>query len=297
MRPLVSDIPEASSTVTGDLDRFDVLQRAWISESGETVGRVAVGRWIRTTWLAHQLTARTMHPDALVCWRDLYRFAATAPVYSDGAGAHLVAFYDLDGPWGLRFTESFTEWLEDSDLATSLHVERYQLPAKKHPPGGRTVERAQPEDLATLDRWLDARYPPLVRRALAWDADGLRDRTDPDGEGGIFAVNSTNEAAGDAADAYILVDPAFGVNEPGALAWLVPAEGGASKSLIETARCAAGACGFVDTTIVSGTKRRASTPGESSGLIVWSAEGLRQFDQYLNALEGPDGPLPWRSHL
>ena len=294
MRPLAADLPDIDPPPVDANEPTEILRRAWVSDGGETVGRVAVGRWMTTTWLVHLTCARAMHPQALTCWRDLYRFAATAPLYSDGPRAHLAALYDVDGPWHHRFTEGFVDWLEDSTCATSLRVERRRVPARKNTPSGLGLLPADHPSVERLARRLAVRFAPLIRTALGWNVDRLHARTTPIRPedppslpaAGVFTVTTDRELG------HVIVDPMPVVGsaaKPSAATWIVPAEDADRKALVEAARLAAGQCGFVHTDVFAGPRQTASVaPAEPTGVMVWSAEGLRQYDQYLFSLFGDD---------
>ncbi len=301
MRPLAADLPEIDPPPVGASERTEILRRAWVSDGGETVGRVAVGRWMNTTWLAHHTGAHAMHPQALTCWRDLYRFAATAPLYSDGPRAHLAEFYEVDGPFHHRFTEGFVEWLEDPSCATSLRVQRRSLAVRKNTPSGLRVTRADAASVDRLARRLASRFAPLIRTALGWSADSLHARemaapADPRSSpgAGVFAVSTDRDLG------HLIVDPlSVGASTRlTGLTWLIPTDDADRKALIEAARLAAGLCGFAHTKVIAGPQPPVgSAPAEPTGLMVWSAEGLRQYDQYLFSLFGDDAALDWRSRL
>ena len=281
-------LPRLAPRRNATLSAEDALDRVWHGNDGAAVGQLHVARWSHGSWVTQQLTTRTMHPEAFACCRELFALAGTAALYGEGQDARLVAFYSPTALWDHRFCDGFVEWLDVPSAATSIRIDRRPLPTKA--PGASTTSLRSPtvSALTSAVAELRAQWGPLVCAALGWTHEGLHSaRLEKPLRRHVVEVHRERRHG------LVIVDlpPARTLaTEP--LIWAFIAPGGNRTVVLDGARQAAQAVGIETGWVMSPPDPSlAATGAERVGVMVWSAAGLQQYDDYLGTMFDELGPL------
>ncbi|MDD9939884.1 MAG: hypothetical protein OXU20_02360 [Myxococcales bacterium] len=281
-------------------------EAVYVARDQRALGHVTVTRAYSKTWLGHEIATLRNHPEAMACRRTLYQHFSVWPRLLDGDDAHLLGYYDRTRPWHQRMFEGFADRCGDQDCLV-LPMERYALDRPSDASeddqqgglsAGASVARAGISDAEWVAELVGKHWPGLVLRAFdihpdrltaecmhpayrtahlrrARDVLVLRVREQPVGaalcewsDSRISLFNVLNMA-----QIFIESDAD------------VPAE--ARNLLVQRVRAFYGDLGTPPPMLVCppGTFGEAGLQGcrmvETMGCIVWSSEGLRQYESYV----------------
>lgn len=270
-------------------DRISSVDRVRLGRGGKALGHVSVSRWARSTWLLHSMAVSSRNAEVVDCWRDFFRLATTVALYADGDAARLMTFYDPDGV-ACRYCDGFAEWLDARARAVAVRIDRRALVDCPPPAKDVVVRPASRAALAQLAERLDHHLGSLVCDTLGWTLDGLTDpfgHADFEAEGRrrsrwIYEVKAVRPLGWVAVERLAPGPSATGMD----LTWAFAHEGADPTGLLRGARMAARIGGLHEGPVLCPLPLAdgAKTP---TGLMVWSADGLRNYESYLGELTGP----------
>jgi hypothetical protein len=151
------------------------LDSVHVDVDGALDGHLSTTRIYSNTWVFHQL-ATLQGPRAMRCRRALYLSATSwVSTLSSGTG-HAMAYFDRKKRWHARFFGAFVAWAGSEALAQIVPVDRFEVAGDAEPlAADPAIEAgdARPEELARVQRAIDAAMPPLLREAMDLRADRL----------------------------------------------------------------------------------------------------------------------------
>ncbi len=289
--------------------------RVFLDAAGKTVGHLSQTRAYTHTWVGHQLATYQRHEDIVQAWLALYRFGAALPLLVDGDDAMQIAYFDPKKRWHQKFFDGFVAWIQDPGHAGIVRLDRFDVsadrgPATKHEgclatnselPLVADIARAQLGDLAA--KALDIRSDRLRSECLhpAYeDTNILRSREVMvlKQEGTISAVALLERGSPDL-NAFGLFDMAQVFVPQGAN---IPVE--AISAFLQTIVSWYEDRGVPNPIVVAPEGSIGTQPHpqltfvETTGLMTWSAQALRHYENYLQYTfgrrprrRGQSGPL------
>ncbi len=145
------------------------------TDEGELLGHMSITRGYKRAWYAHQFATRSIHRDTAQCRSDLYKAAINWPRMMD-RDAMLLAYFDQSKPWHRRNFADFVDWLDDTQQAAIVGFDRVETngAALHIARPGLSVERATDDDMATAAAIILPSLSVLARDAFDITADTLR---------------------------------------------------------------------------------------------------------------------------
>lgn len=273
----------------------------YLADDQTPVGHVSVTRAYPRTWLGHQIVMRRDHTESIAARAALYDAFATWPGAAEQGPVHLLGYFDRSHPWHQLFFEHFVTSLDDAAQAVVVPWDRFErTPDAKvcHPgPHACTVEALAAEDAPELVAMAREQLPTLMADAIDLCAEGLVTTALHPAfrETGLQRARhgfSLRENGRITAFALCeLTDRRLSLFNLMNLAQLF-ATPHASKqgqlALQNRVRVFYREHGIKDPLVVApagtvhGTQDPAVRLEETMGCIVWSAEGLRAYQSFLN---------------
>lgn len=281
-----------------DSNQMTSCDRVYRAADGTYLGHASATRIYTKTWLLHQLACLRGHAESGECRKVLYLFVATAPAVYDGFDASVVAYFDQELRWHKLFFKRFTDWTNNSSLATICSFDRFERDDPTVPsdvvsaPTGCEVREARDDELLGICTLIRAHLPRITADAFDIHPTGVRRVTttcEQRGrhllvlrQGGKLAGVALCETGNPNASLFNLVNMAqiylrTGRNAPSA---------DAQRALAGAVRLFYAERGLKRPLIVSppGTFDGAAEPGtrlaERMGCIVVTGRALRQWENF-----------------
>gem|GEM_PF-630233 len=273
--------------------------RVYLSAQGEPVGHLSQTRAYSRTWVGHQLATLPGHPESVQAWLSLYRFGAALPLLVDGDEAMQIAYFDPTKRWHERFFSRFVRWMEDPKHSQIVRLDRFEVQSEGADYQGKVLGRpAREDELPLVTDLARARLGDLAAAALDVRCEQLRSA----------CLQPAFEAAGMQRSREVVVLEHEGRVEAAALLERGSADVNAfglfDMAQVFLARGRAPAPerleGFMQYILQWYIEQGVPQPifaapegslcerphprlakEETMGLMLWSAEGLRHYDNYL----------------
>jgi hypothetical protein len=282
-----------------DADRIS-RDLTYVTPDGHPVGHVSITRAYRHAWLGHQIATLSDHEHSLDARRALYLSFAMLPGLLDGGNAKLLGYYDRSRPWHQIFFEQFVRNVSSPELAALTPLDRFErqpvpLGLDTEIPSHIQVEQASGRDLAIAAQMARRHTPPLLAEALDLQPSGLRsDHLHPayaatrwKRSRDVLLLRVRGQPAGVALCEVTTRDLSlFNIMNIAQFFMADRVEPAAQRIFQHQVRRFYAERAISDPLVVApagtfqGELDRKVRLAETMGCIVWSAEGLRAFENY-----------------
>lgn len=149
----------------------DAISRdlVYVSRTGRPVGHISITRAYRETWLGHQIATIADDEESLDARRALYLGFASLPTILDGTHSRVIGYYNRSRPWHRIFFEHFAHSVSSSDMAVVCPFDRFErgvAPLVLELPSGIEVGPATERELVTVAALAHAQLPRIVIEAM-----------------------------------------------------------------------------------------------------------------------------------
>jgi hypothetical protein len=275
-------------------------EAVYTAADGTVLGHIGVTRAYRRTWLGHEIATRRDHAEALACRRVLYHHFATWPRLLDGEETMLVGYYNRGRPWHRAMFEGFSSTADPDSECRVLPLDRFFVsPAEGATPSpdGISVGPMRPEEAGAVAALIAGQWPRLATRAFDLDAVHLqsaclhpeyaaagleRSRT-------VLVLRDRGQLLGAAtcevASGHLSLFNVLNCAQLFLAGDVAPA---GQRVLVQAVQRFFRARGVLSPLVVANPGQLGEDHGiglrlvETMGAIVWTAQGLRRYEDYID---------------
>lgn len=141
----------------------------YVSRRGRPVGHISITRAYRETWLGHQIATIADDEESLDARRALYLGFASLPTILDGTHSRVIGYYNRSRPWHRIFFEHFAHSVSSPEMATVCPFDRFErgsTPLALELPDAVEVTEATERELVSVAALARAQLPHIVSDAM-----------------------------------------------------------------------------------------------------------------------------------